>query len=295
MSNLGPISGGDADTNLAGIGRLGPIVRGTFTGPLDAYAADLQVALLPFRGFTSYTGDWCRIREDGGDTESDIGYLTNGQPDTAAWTAFVGANDGFLRTWYDQSGGARDGTEADPAVQPQSVLNIVSGYPVARVLEVVSSRLLSTIATSTTRSLYLVAKKRSAQTNAGILYAGGISTSGAFQVDNSAPALAGTWGYRGSGAATSLDVGGTVTDWTICTAVISSAAVGSVWIDNGAPTNFDPINAVTTATSLQVGAAASPGDADVVAMMLYNAAHNDATREAIQMILAARFGITLAP
>lgn len=277
---------------LGGVAKMNPA---TFVGPLDAYSADLQVALLPFRGFTAYAGQWCRIRESGGDTEADIGYLPDGEPDTAAWAAFVGANDGFLRMWYDQSSGARDGVEADPAVQPQSVLNVVSGYPVARVLEVVSSRLVSTIAASTTRSLYLVAKKRSAQTNVGILYAGGITNSGAFQVDNNAPALGGTWGYRGSGATTSLDVGGAVADWTMCTAVINSAAAGSVWINNNAPTNFDPINGVTTATAVQVGAGAAPGDADVACLLLYNANHDDATREAIQSILAARFGITLAP
>jgi hypothetical protein len=41
--------------------------------------------------------------------------------DEAVLTAFVGANNGFVVTWYDQSGNARNATQSTAANQPQIV------------------------------------------------------------------------------------------------------------------------------------------------------------------------------
>jgi hypothetical protein len=49
---------------------------------------------------------------------ADIGDL-----DTAALLAFVGAGNGFVTTWHDQSGNGRNATQTDPTLQPRIVSN----------------------------------------------------------------------------------------------------------------------------------------------------------------------------
>lgn len=58
-----------------------------------------------------------RIREDGGDTETDIGFDSFGEVDAATIAAHCGANEGFIVTWYDQTGNGRHWTAEDNAHQ----------------------------------------------------------------------------------------------------------------------------------------------------------------------------------
>ena len=66
-----------------------------------------------------YTGSALRIREDSGNTETDIGFDSNGDLDTAAIASHCGANNGYVVTWYDQSGNGYDATQATKTNQPQ--------------------------------------------------------------------------------------------------------------------------------------------------------------------------------
>lgn len=69
----------------------------------------------------NYTGQCLRVRRSSDNAEQDIGFL-NDKLDTASLTSFVGANDGFVVTWYDQSGNARNATQATAAKQPYIVV-----------------------------------------------------------------------------------------------------------------------------------------------------------------------------
>ena len=62
-----------------------------------------------------------RVRESSGNTEADIGFDVNGDLDTTALLAHCGANDGFVTTWYDQSGNGSDATQTSSSVQSQIV------------------------------------------------------------------------------------------------------------------------------------------------------------------------------
>ena len=53
---------------------------------------------------SGYTGSAIRVRRSSDNTEQDIGFTSTGDLDTTALTTFVGANNGFVTTWYDQSG-----------------------------------------------------------------------------------------------------------------------------------------------------------------------------------------------
>ena len=66
-----------------------------------------------------YTGSCMRVREDSGDTETDIGFDGNGDVDTAAIATHCGSADGFVVTWYDQSGNSNNATQSTTSQQPQ--------------------------------------------------------------------------------------------------------------------------------------------------------------------------------
>lgn len=92
-----------------------------YVGLLDTYpgaAAAYSVRLLR----STYTGSAIRVRRSSDNAESDIGF-SSGNLDTSALTSFCGAGNGFVTTWYDQSGNSQNVTQSTAANQPQ----IVSG------------------------------------------------------------------------------------------------------------------------------------------------------------------------
>lgn len=69
---------------------------------------------------TAYAGSALRVRRSSDSTEQDIGF-SGTDLDSASLISFCGAGDGFVKTWYDQSGNARDITQGTAANQPQIV------------------------------------------------------------------------------------------------------------------------------------------------------------------------------
>ena len=69
---------------------------------------------------TAYTGSAVRVRRSSDNAEQDIGF-SGGNLDTTALTSFCSGTNGFVTTWYDQSGNARNATQTTAANQPQIV------------------------------------------------------------------------------------------------------------------------------------------------------------------------------
>ena len=67
----------------------------------------------------AYSGSAMRIREDSGNTETDIGFDSNGDLDTAAIASHCGSANGYVVTWYDQSGNGLDAAQATTTAQPK--------------------------------------------------------------------------------------------------------------------------------------------------------------------------------
>ena len=76
-----------------------------------------------------YNGSAVRVRRSSDNNEQDIGFDGNGDFDTAAINAFLGASSGFLHTWYDQSGNGNDATQATNANQPIYISASLGGKP----------------------------------------------------------------------------------------------------------------------------------------------------------------------
>jgi hypothetical protein len=100
--------------------------NGQNTSLLDDYGS--AAAAYSLRNLdSSYTGALVRIRRSSDSAERDFYGTWNGEFPTTAVQDWVGANDGFVVTWYDQSGNSNDVTQATAANQPKLV-NVGSVY-----------------------------------------------------------------------------------------------------------------------------------------------------------------------
>lgn len=110
---------------------------------------------------SSYSGSALRVRRSSDNAEQDIGFSDNNL-DTSALTTFVGANNGFVVTWYDQSGNGNDATNATAAEQPQIVssgsLLTENSKPCLRP-QSGATDLLTTLAGNANRNLFTVIRR----------------------------------------------------------------------------------------------------------------------------------------
>lgn len=89
----------------------------TYSGAAAAYSAARRLS-------STYTGSLIRVRRSSDNAEQDIGYNGSNVLDESALTTFVGAGNGFVTTWYDQSGNGKNLTNTTALGQP---LIVVSG------------------------------------------------------------------------------------------------------------------------------------------------------------------------
>jgi hypothetical protein len=91
----------------------------SFVGLLDTYpnaAAAYSVRKLR----SAYTGSAIKVRRSSDNTEQDIGF-SSGDLDTSALTTFCSGTNGFVTTWYDQSGNSINATNTTAINQPKIV------------------------------------------------------------------------------------------------------------------------------------------------------------------------------
>ena len=95
---------------------------GSQTGILDDYPnAEAAYSLRALN--SAYTSSAIRVRRSSDNAERDIGLLYDGSLDTSSLLSFVGAGDGFVTTWYDQSGEGNDAAQGSASKQPKIVSN----------------------------------------------------------------------------------------------------------------------------------------------------------------------------
>jgi hypothetical protein len=92
------------------------------TLPLDQISVSSAAAYSLRKVRAGYTGAAIRVRRTD-NQEDNIGFTASGDLDTAALLAFVGSSNGFVTTWYDQSGNGRNATQTTAASQPRLVVN----------------------------------------------------------------------------------------------------------------------------------------------------------------------------
>ena len=91
----------------------------TSTNLLDVYAGGRAAySLRKLRA--DYTGAAINVRRTSPTSASqDIGFTASGDLDVGALSTFCGSGDGFVQTWYDQSGNGRNATQTSQTLQPK--------------------------------------------------------------------------------------------------------------------------------------------------------------------------------
>ena len=160
----GKVGAGGVNIKNSYIEILGSLLLDAFPNAAAAYS------LRKLRG--AYTGSAVRVRRSSDNTEQDIGFNSLLELDTTALLSFVGAGNGFVTTWYDQSGNANNATQTTATKQPLivnsgSVLNLNS-KPCLSFDGVNSTLLNNTLTASSTQSVFYVKKGANINNNSTV-------------------------------------------------------------------------------------------------------------------------------
>jgi hypothetical protein len=133
---------GQLPTQLGLIGSLNinPLLLNLYPNAAAAYS-------LRWLNFF-YSGFAIRVRRSSDNAEQNIGFNEFGDLDTTSLTSFCSGTNGFVTTWYDQSGNGRNATQTTASNQPQivssgSVLN-KNGKPAVNFTAANTQRLTAT-------------------------------------------------------------------------------------------------------------------------------------------------------
>jgi hypothetical protein len=85
---------------------------------------------------STYQGNAIRVRRSSDNTEQDIGFEGTGELSISAVLNFCGVGNGFVTTWYDQSGNGLDVSQSTAVNQPQ----IVSGGVITTTIGIGASK-----------------------------------------------------------------------------------------------------------------------------------------------------------
>jgi PKD repeat protein len=140
---------------------------------------------------TSYAGSCIRVRRSSDNAESNIVFLS-GVLDVAALLAFVGVGDGFVTTWYDQSGNGNNAVQATSANQPQIVRGgtiITDNGKPCMLFDGINDSMQSLFAIGTAMTRFFVFNHRSAQNNQHIMLDNGAVQDAAYLLFSSTNTL----------------------------------------------------------------------------------------------------------
>jgi hypothetical protein len=122
---------------------------------------------------TAYTGSAIQVRRSSDNATQNIGFDSSGNLDTAALSSFVGAGNGTVSIWYDQSGNNLNLSQPVTSSQPSIISNGVierSGQIITTKFDGVNDffdgTVISNYITNTTYSFFGVASIVNITTNA---------------------------------------------------------------------------------------------------------------------------------
>ncbi len=137
------------------------------TGLIDVYPNAL-VAFSFRRLRDSYSGSAIRLRRESDNAEADIGFDGSGDFDTAAATTHLAGSNGFITTWYDQSGNGYNALQVTAGSQPRYLSNGLNSMSSCRLDATGSMHFVRTnLATAGSNVLSAFAVARPGGTNTG--------------------------------------------------------------------------------------------------------------------------------
>lgn len=236
-------------------------------GPLDLVPG-AAVAYSVARALSrAYRGQLIRVRRASDNAELDFYALGNGQLDTGAVAAFIFGTTGFITTLYDQSGNARNATQATAANQPAYQTDKSALFDGANdFLKAVAFTL------NQPETIYLYGRAVT-WSNSDIIYDGESNVTMALQQITASPQLR---LFAGSGSAE-------FSGWILNTYGVLTAIFNGVnsllQVNNGAPTALDA--GTSNAGGFQLGrngGASVYANVQVKEVVIYPAAHSASQR-----------------
>jgi hypothetical protein len=202
---------------------------------------------------TSYSGNCIEVRRSSDNATQNIGFVNN-VVDTSSLLTFVGAGDGFVKTWYDQSGNAENAIQTTNVQQPI----IVSGGTI------ITSNSLTSLRWSGSNGSHLLTTTTIAQPDSVFLVSHNLSPSdgGRHFYDSTTRQLVGSVGgpdvimYAGGGVVTD----GAIQNNLALYSTIFDGASSSLEVNNGTTTTGNPGTAGIGST-LFLGSGEPPGGA----------------------------------
>lgn len=170
-----------------GVSSGTPLLLDLFPGAVRAYSTR--------KLYQNYSGACIRVRRSSDSTEQDFGFIA-GVLDTASLATFVGAGNGFVTKWYDQSGNS-DAAQAvaieQPGIVGSGTLYTINSIPALRVYDTkldftsLSSPTIAIVAKTdaTNNALYVLGGN-----NQGVFWGGSfVGVNGIGAVDSSANSI----------------------------------------------------------------------------------------------------------
>ena len=113
-NDISAVKIGSTDVSKVYIGSTE--VWSSFTGILDTYTG--AAAAYSLRQLKSGVSNAIEVRRASDNTTQDIGFVNN-ELDTSTLATFCSGTNGFVTTWYDQSGNGNDATQTTASYQPK--------------------------------------------------------------------------------------------------------------------------------------------------------------------------------
>jgi hypothetical protein len=148
--------------------------RVLFTGLLDEFSGAAAAYSLRALSSAWLAGDVVEVRRS---SDSSTQGFTAGQVADGTLEAFCGVGDGFVSTWYDQSGNANDATQATTTAQPKIVdagALVTSGIDFDGVDD--SLDFIGALGVGNNVTIYTVLTENDATTRRAVWSVGGYST-----------------------------------------------------------------------------------------------------------------------
>jgi hypothetical protein len=227
------------------------------------------------------------VRRSSDNTEQDIGFTALGELDTTALTTFCSGTNGFVTTWYDQSGNGRNLTQAVAIAQPQIVSSgsvlLDNGKP-AIVGDRINRMMASSSFVVTQPATKFIVTKSTASAN-NVAISGSLDTNARHQV-----------GYViSNGGQYSLFAGASLTSATtsqlnaqVLLYALFNGASSVVKINNNADTTGNAGTQSNDGVNLGVTPAAFTGNLQEI---IYYPSNQSANQSAINTLINSFYGI----
>lgn len=220
--------------NVAGAGTASATVSATtlaFAPFQNAVGVAASAAYSVRKLDTAYAGNAMKVRRSSDSTVLDIGFLSNGELDTASLLTFAGSGSAYIDTWYDQSGNganiAQTNVGRQPAIVTAGVLNTMNGRPAA-IFDGAATNLTgaSSIPFATGATVMAVAQTQSKSTEQGVYSEYG-GTSARYAPFVQFPNAMGRGAVVFNDAATGISTGGSAPDFPTGLSQMSFADYGA--------------------------------------------------------------------